>query len=277
MALLAPLRECLGRLVTSELWMEEITTVGRDGQRFDLGRAEQLMDAVERAPAVRDVAGSREVAEGSQIAEVLDNFFGQLEARFVDGRTVDARPRAKEVQRRISVVLDSLAVAVDMEPEPTRGGGWSGMHNWSSSTHDHAANATLCRTPTQALRAESDMPDMLAENEAKVEGLCRRVQALAAEREAVLKALQVDEDILMGAPSHLLEVVRSVARAVGFARPIDLWLVTGLQGGWVSIHALSLRCSWRKRTRSERRRHYRGCEGLPRCVYKWGCGTSRDS
>jgi hypothetical protein len=121
MALLAPLRECLGGLVTSELWMEEITTVGRDGQRFDLGRAEQLMDAVERAPAVRDVVGSREVAEGSQIAEVLDNFFGQLEARFVDGHTVDARPRAKEVQRRISVVLDSLAVAVDMEPEPTRG------------------------------------------------------------------------------------------------------------------------------------------------------------
>ena len=44
MALLPPLRECLGGLVTSGLWMEEITTVGRDGQRFDLGRAEQLMD-----------------------------------------------------------------------------------------------------------------------------------------------------------------------------------------------------------------------------------------
>ena len=196
MALLPPLRECLGGLVTSGLWMEEITTVGRDGQRFDLGRAEQLMDAVERAPAVRDAAGSREGEEGPQIAEVLDNFFGQLEARFVDGRTVDARPRAKELQRRISAVLDSLAAAA--EPEPA-GGGWAGMHNWSPSTHDHATNATLRRTPTQARRAESDMPEMLAENEAKVERLCRRVQALAAEREAVLEALQVDEDILMGA------------------------------------------------------------------------------
>ena len=48
MALLPPLRECLGGLVTSGLWMEEITTVGRDGQRFDLGRAEQRRE--HRAP-----------------------------------------------------------------------------------------------------------------------------------------------------------------------------------------------------------------------------------
>ena len=68
MALLPPLRECLGGLVTSGLWMEEITTVGRDGQRFDLGRAEQLMDAVERAPAVRDAAGSRERASEGRVS-----------------------------------------------------------------------------------------------------------------------------------------------------------------------------------------------------------------
>jgi hypothetical protein len=61
---------------------------------------------VERAPAVAAAAGSRDGPEGGQVAEVLDNFFGQLEARFVDGRTVDARPRAKLVQQRISKLLD---------------------------------------------------------------------------------------------------------------------------------------------------------------------------
>ena len=174
MALLAPLQKLLGGLVTSQLWSVPVEGVGRDGARFDLGRAEQLMEAVERAPAVAAVAGSREGLEGGEIAEVLDNFFGQLEARFVDGRTVDARPRAKAVQARISTLLDSLQ---HQEPEP-EGGGWSGNHNWSADAHDHAANATLHRTPTQARRAAQDMPEMLSEMEDRVQQLCMTVASL---------------------------------------------------------------------------------------------------
>ena len=189
MALLPPLEKCLRGLVTSRLWMDEVTTVGRDGHHFDLDRAGKLMHAVEADAAVSAVAGSSKGPEGPQIAKVLDNFFGQLEARFVDGRTVDARPRAKELQQRISAVLDSLAVATAAEPTGT--------------DRDHATSATLRRTPTQARRAEIDMPTMLEENEAKVKCLCREVQALAAERETVLEALKGDEEILMGTSSPL--------------------------------------------------------------------------
>ena len=97
------LRSTLSTVLISPQWSDPVTKRGLDGANYDLERAEQILSRVEQSPAVRAVSASGSVLsepEAKVISETLDNFMGDLEAKFVDGRPSEERPRAKAIQVR---------------------------------------------------------------------------------------------------------------------------------------------------------------------------------
>ena len=96
------LRSTLSEVLTSPQWSEPVTLSGMDGAKYDLERAEKILAKVEQSPAVRAVAGSGslDASETKVIVETLENFMGEVEAKFVDGRPQQERPRAKAIQAR---------------------------------------------------------------------------------------------------------------------------------------------------------------------------------
>lgn len=95
------LRSTLSAVLISPQWSEPVTKRGLDGAKYDLERAEQILDRVEQSPAVRAVSASAlSEPEAKMVADTMDNFMGDLEAKFVDGRPSEELPRAKAIRVR---------------------------------------------------------------------------------------------------------------------------------------------------------------------------------
>lgn len=92
-----------------------MTKQGMDGAKYDLERAERILDRVEQSPAVRAVsASSLSEPEAKMVADTMDNFMGDLEAKFVDGRPSAELPRAKAIRvRRMHLHPIRLHISVD--------------------------------------------------------------------------------------------------------------------------------------------------------------------
>jgi hypothetical protein len=103
------------QVLISPQWSEPVTKQGMDGAKYDLERAERILDRVEQSPAVRAVsASSLSEPEAKMVADTMDNFMGDLEAKFVDGRPSAELPRAKAIRvRRMHLHPIRLHISVD--------------------------------------------------------------------------------------------------------------------------------------------------------------------
>lgn len=138
------LRSTLSAVLISPHWSEPVTKQGLDGAKYDLERAEQILDRVEQSPAVRAVGASvLNDLEAKMVADTMDNFMGDLEAKFVDGRPSEERPRAKAIRVRrkctrlvpclVALHATRLSVSVDFAaahlpaPGPDRSAAEAGL------------------------------------------------------------------------------------------------------------------------------------------------------
>ena len=180
----------LSRLLTTEDYTSPIVPPGAG---YDLERAEVLLTAIESGPQLAAVRGSNDgSAGGDEIKKLLEGFVGSLEAKFIDGRPAEQRPRARLLQAKIHAILQSLSAPAAPAAGPgisegRGGGGGGGRPAEAGLSTDSWVQEGLCRTPTQAQRHESDLPEMIAELEQKTEDCLRKAQAAGdAKREALL-------------------------------------------------------------------------------------------
>ena len=191
---LAELRQVLSPLLASPGWTKPPTKVGRDEQRYDLDRAEALIEIVQAGVAA--IVGAHQRALGSPAkasADALDEFLGQLSERFIDARQPAERPRARALLARINSLMDTFGAAGVRQGSPGT------LHPSERAQHQPKAEAgvRLGRTPTQTLRA-NDESATAGELEERVERLARDARALHRQREELMADIQVQEGIIQG-------------------------------------------------------------------------------